>query len=156
MLMKRQLRLADDRTRRIWLADSFAGLPPPENRDDGWDLSSNGYLAVSAEQVRRNFERFGLWDERVCLLEGWFKDTLPRAPVERLAILRLDGDLYHSTRDILENLYPRVSPGGFIIVDDYGSWPGCRRAVTEYLTKIGESPEITPIDDTGVFWRRPV
>ena len=86
-------------------------------------------LGVSFEQVRANFSRYGLLDERVHFLKGWFKDTFPAAPIERLAILRVDGDMYASTMDALTNLYGRVSVGGFVIIDDYGEIKTCRQAV---------------------------
>ena len=155
LLMKALLRAAGDKSRRIWLADSFAGLPAPKNESDGWDLSGHPYLMVSADTVRENFQRFGLWDERVCLLEGWFADTLPAAPIDKLAILRLDGDLYESTRVALESLYDRLSPGGFVIIDDYHVWPGCRRAVDEFRHKRGDSGGMEEIDGTAVAWRKP-
>ena len=155
LLMKALLRATGDKRRRIWLADSFAGLPAPKNESDGWDLCGHPYLMVDADTVRENFRRFGLWDERVCLLEGWFADTLPAAPIDKLAILRLDGDLYESTKVALESLYDRLSPGGFVIIDDYHGWPGCRRAVDEFRCKRGESGDLEEIDGTGVAWRKP-
>ena len=146
------------RDRRVWLADSFAGLPPPDaNRypaDAGQILHTFPALAVSAAAVRANFARFGLLDEQVRFLEGWFRDTLPRAPIQRLAILRLDGDLYESTIDALRALYDKVSVGGFVIVDDYGIFPCCREAVADFRAARGIVDPIEPIDGSGVFWRR--
>jgi O-methyltransferase len=139
--------------RMVWAADSFEGLPPPSNGDDGPDLSGVDFLKVSLAAVKANFERFDLLDDRVRFLPGWFADTLPDAPVEALAVLRLDGDRYGSTMDALVHLYPKVSPGGYVIVDDYGSWPSCRRAVTEYLEQNGLKPEIHPVDWSAVYWR---
>ncbi|HVU23768.1 MAG TPA: TylF/MycF/NovP-related O-methyltransferase [Opitutus sp.] len=155
MLVKALFQRHGVNDRTIWLADSFRGLPPPRDRDDGDDLSGFEQLAVSAEQVRRNFARFGLLDENVRLLEGWFADTLPAAPIGRLAVLRLDGDLYSSTMDALQALYPRVSPGGFVIVDDYGLLESCRRAVHDYFDAHALNPELERIDGTGVAWRVP-
>jgi hypothetical protein len=154
MLAKRIFDLRGAGGRVVWVADSFRGLPPPQDAADGADLSGNPFLAIPVEQVRKNFARFGLLDEQVRFLEGWFADTLPRAPIRELAVLRLDGDLYHSTRDALVNLYDRVAPGGFVIVDDYGSWPACRRAVDEFLAARGETPSLQVIDYTGVCWRK--
>ncbi len=154
LLMKALLDSRGVRDRTVWLADSFRGLPPPKDAADGEDLSAVAQLAVTAEQVRRNFARFGLLDERVRFLEGWFADTLPHAPIERLAVLRLDGDLFHSTMDALTHLYARVVPGGFVIVDDYGSWESCRRAVHAFLAQRHEQPVIETIDATGVYWRK--
>jgi hypothetical protein len=146
------------RDRRVWVADSFRGLPVPDAanfpQDVPEDLSSFEELAVSQEQVRSNFARYGLLDDQVRFLEGWFKDTLPTAPVDALAVLRLDGDYYESTIQILESLYHKVSPGGFVIVDDYGCIEACRQAVTDFRAANGIEDEIVPVDWTGVYWRR--
>ncbi len=139
--------------RFVWVADSFEGLPVPADENDGLDLSQVDYLKVSLEQVKANFEKFNLLDDQVKFLKGWFADTLPTAPIKDIAILRLDGDLYSSTMDSLENLYPKVSKGGFVIVDDYNSWPACKRAVTEYLAAHSIIPDIQKIDWTAVYWQ---
>ena len=127
IFMRAIVRAYGDTQRRVWVADSFRGLPRPDVEkypaDRGYDMSVWSSLAVSAEEVRENFRRFGLLDYRVVFLEGWFADTLPVAPIDRLAVLRLDGDLYQSTMDGLVHLYPKLSPGGFAIVDDYYSAP---------------------------------
>ena len=82
-------------------------------------------LAVPEEEVKANFRRYGLLDDQVRFLPGWFKDTLQDAPIDRIAVLRLDGDLYESTIQALDALYPRVSPGGFCIIDDYLAVKAC-------------------------------
>jgi hypothetical protein len=140
--------------RKVWVADSFEGLPPPDGAGDDWDLSQNEYFKVSLAQVRANFSKFGLLDAQVEFLPGWFSETLPTAPIKKLAVLRLDGDMYSSTLDALTQLYDKVSPGGFVIVDDYHSWSSCRRAVTEFLTARALTPGITTIDQDGVYWRK--
>jgi hypothetical protein len=139
--------------RKVWVADSFEGLPAPKDAKDGWDLSGVDFLKVSLEKVKSNFDRFGLLDDQVEFLKGWFCDTLPTAPIEKLAVLRLDGDLYSSTMDALQNLYHRVSEGGYVIVDDYYSWPACREAVTDFLRANSLKPEIRAIDRGGAFWQ---
>lgn len=153
----KQLGVAD---RRVWVADSFEGLPKPTNPHDradaAWDMSENRYLAVSLEQVRANFARFGLLDDQVHFLKGWFRDTLPTAPIERLALLRLDGDMYEATMDALTNLYAKVSPGGFVIVDDYASWPACRLAVGDYRARHGVTAEMIAVAGGAVYWRVPL
>jgi len=141
------------RDRKVWVADSFEGLPVPADDEDGWDLSDIDYLRVSLDQVKSNFEKFGLLDDQVEFLPGWFCDTLPRAPIGRLSILRLDGDLYSSTMDALTSLYPKLSAGGYVIIDDYHSWPACRRAVTDFLSKSRIAPDIKEIDGCAVYWR---
>jgi hypothetical protein len=146
--------------RRVWVADSFEGLPPPNAdrypHDAGLNLNNIPEQAVSLEQVQSHFERYDLLDERVQFLKGWFRDTLPRAPIDRLAVARLDGDLYESTMDALTNLYPKLSVGGYLIVDDYGAILACREAVHDYRTTHGITDEILPIDWTGVYWQRTV
>lgn len=146
------------KSRRIWAADSFAGLPPPDEAaypaDVGDKFHTYEELAVSLEQVKRNFERYGLLDEQVVFLKGWFKDTLPDAPIGPLAILRMDGDMYESTMDALINLYDRVSPGGFVIVDDYRVVEGCRKAIDEFRAFRGINDAIVEIDGVGVYWQK--
>lgn len=143
--------------RRVFLADSFQGLPRPDAErhpaDAGDRHHTFSYLAVTRSQVEDNFRRFGLLDSRVVFLEGWFKDTLPALPADQLAVLRLDGDMYGSTMDALAALYDRLSPGGFCIIDDY-MIPGCRKAVHDFREASGIHEEIQRIDSWSVFWRR--
>jgi O-methyltransferase len=145
--------------RTVWVADSFRGLPPPVLAPDvalGIDLSREKVpsLAVDVATVRRAFEQHGLLDEQVRFLEGWFESTLAAAPIERLALLRLDGDLYSSTRDALGALYDRVVPGGFVVVDDY-FLPSCKQAVDEFIAERRLAAPIERIDWAGIYWRKP-
>jgi len=146
--------------RKVFIADSFQGLPEPdrnESLDDAIAYSMArklNFLAVKRSYVEGLFRQYNLMDDRVHFLEGWFKDTLPNAPIERLAILRLDGDWYESTRDSLVNLYEKISPGGYVIIDDYGLPVGCRRAVDEYREKHGIEEPIQWVDEAVVFWRK--
>lgn len=147
-----------DKQRRVYLADSFEGLPPPDGEkyphDKDLHLEHYEELAVSEEEVRRNFSRLGLLDDRVILVKGWFRDTMPSFPVETIAVLRLDGDLYESTIDPLRYLYDRVSKGGWIIVDDYDCFDACKAAVQDFIKERGISPEIRCIDGVGVFFKK--
>jgi len=155
ILMRAILKLYAIEDRCVWLADSFQGLPAPSlDADRGYDLSENRYNAVSLEAVQAAFERFGLLDGQVRFLKGWFKDSLPTAPINSLAILRMDGDLYESTMDALVSLYHKVSRGGFIIVDDYHPWPPCKRAVDEYRARNNILAPLQEIDGMGVFWKK--
>ncbi|WP_028650255.1 TylF/MycF family methyltransferase [Nocardioides halotolerans] len=159
IFMKANLRAWGDTTRTVWLADSFEGLPAPDAArypaDAGDRLHEQTGLAVGADQVRHNFERYGLLDDRVRFLVGWFKDTLPTAPVERLALMRLDGDMYESTIQALEPLYPKLSPGGFCIIDDFGSHASqAGQAVHDYRARHGITDEIVQIDEFGAYWRK--
>lgn len=148
-----------DTDRTVWVADSFEGLPVPNAElypaDEGFDLSAINALKVGVEAVKANFERYGLLDDQVQFLPGWFSDTLPTAPIEQLAVLRLDGDLYESTMDAITVLEPKVSSGGYIIVDDYGAFEPCRKAVEDYRNTNGITAPITTVDWTGVWWQKP-
>jgi O-methyltransferase len=143
--------------RTVWVADSFDGVPPPTLPEDaGLDLSKKmvPFLAVSKETVAELFERYGLLDAKVKFLAGWFKDTLPVAPIETISVLRLDGDLYESTMDALNPLYAKVSRGGFIIVDDYNTCPPCRKAIHDFRAANGITDEMVNIDNQSLFWRK--
>lgn len=139
--------------RLVWAADSFEGMPKPVSPSDGYDLHSLDYLRVSLEEVKDNIARFGLLDGQVRFLPGWFAETLPQAPIERLALLRVDGDLYSSTMDALRGLYHKVSPGGYVIVDDFHSWEACRRAVTDFCAASRIEPRVQEIDGSAVYWQ---
>jgi len=158
VLMRAVLAAYGDRSRTVWVADSFEGLPPPDAERFPADRNDRhhelDYLRVSEDQVRETFRRYGLLDGQVKFLKGWFRDTLPSAPMARLAVLRLDGDMYESTMEALEALYPKLSPGGFAIVDDYGAIPACRQATDDYRRRHGIAEPLREIDWTGVFWRK--
>jgi Macrocin-O-methyltransferase (TylF) len=158
ILMRAILKAYGVTDRTVWVADSFAGVPPPDAArfplDAGIDLYRFGLLAVPLEQVRANFARYGLLDDQVRFLKGWFRDTLPTAPPGPLAVARLDGDLYESTWDALTHLYPRLSPGGFLIVDDYGAIEACRQAVHDYRSQHGITDPLVQADWSAVYWRR--
>ncbi|MFD2265046.1 TylF/MycF/NovP-related O-methyltransferase [Lacibacterium aquatile] len=142
----------------VWVADSFEGLPVPSVRQDiGYDISAakEPILAISEDKVRALFQRYDLLDDQVRFLKGWFRDSLPAAPIERLALLRLDGDLYESTMDALLALYDKVVPGGFIVIDDYGALPPCKQAIEDFRAERGITDPIHQIDWTGAFWRKP-
>jgi Macrocin-O-methyltransferase (TylF) len=144
ILMSAVLRLRGaDRT--VWLADSFEGFPDTHGQIP--------ILPVPLEEVQANFEKYGM-DGRVEFLKGWFEDTLPTVRERQWSLVRLDADLYESTLTALENLYPGLSPGGYLIVDDYGPVKQCRRAVHEFRDRHGITDPIERIDWSGVFWRK--
>jgi O-methyltransferase len=158
IFMRGVLMAYGDLERRVWVADSFQGLPKPDaayQADAGDKLWTNkSTLGVSIEDVRANFSKYGLLDQQVRFLPGWFRDTLPTAPIERLAVLRLDGDLYESTIIALDALYPKLSVGGYVIVDDYGAMESCRQAVEDFRARQVIRERLERIDWSGVFWRR--
>lgn len=158
IFMRSILKAYGDTTRSVWVADSFAGLPRPSaeiytaDAGDGFHTCVN-YLGVSREAVEKNFRSYNLLDGQVHFLEGWFKDTLPSAPIDHLAILRLDGDMYESTIQALEALYSKLSFGGFVIIDDYFLGP-CRQAVADFRSRNCINDTIIDIDGMGAFWRK--
>jgi O-methyltransferase len=146
ILMRAILKAHGVTDRRVFVADSFQGFP-------GEAEARFQFLAVSRAEVEENFRKYGLLDDQVVFLEGWFKDTLPTAPIERLAVMRLDGDLYDSTKDALTTLYPKLSPGGYCIIDDY-ALPGAKQATDEFRRDQHIGTALQRIDFTGVYWQK--
>ncbi|MGQ0737262.1 MAG: TylF/MycF/NovP-related O-methyltransferase [Acidobacteriota bacterium] len=160
--MRGFLEACGDRQRHVWVCDSFEGLPKPKDEyaaDRGSQLWASEYLAVSVEQVRHNFEFYGLLDDRVHFLKGFFSDTMPTAPVSQIAVLRLDGDMYESTIVVLEHLYPKISSGGYVIIDDFGMLPECNQAVEDYRARHSVVEPLQIIGyvrdaPLGAYWRK--
>jgi O-methyltransferase len=94
-----------------------------------------------------------LLDDKIVFLEGWFKDTLPNAPIDKIAVLRLDGDMYESTIQALDSLYHKVSAGGAVIIDDY-FLQACAKEVTDFRNNHGIVAPLIPVDTYAVWWRR--
>jgi O-methyltransferase len=158
ILMRAVLAVHGVSDRTVWIADSFAGVPAPDPdrhpADAGYRLHRFDELAVSLDRVRANFARYGLMDAQVRFVSGRFRDTLPSLRGHTWALIRLDGDLAEATSDSLKNLYPSLSPGGYVIVDDYGALRACRRAVDDFRSRHGVHEPIEAIDASAVAWRR--
>jgi hypothetical protein len=150
-----------DTGRTVWACDSFEGLPEADAErfpvDVPLQLHEHRELAVGLERVQANFARYGLLDDQVRFVPGWFRDTLPKLATEldAIAVLRLDGDMYESTIDALTHLEPLVAPGGYVIVDDYNGIEACRRAVTDHRERHGITTPLHEVDWTAVWWRKP-
>jgi hypothetical protein len=168
IFMRALLKVRAVHDRIVFAADSYQGLPSPNAgrypADRNRNLSKYRFLAVPLEEVQQNFEKFGLLDEQVQFVKGWFRDTLPTLADRTWSVIRLDGDLYESTINGLEYLYPNLSPGGYVIVDDYGM-AMCRKAVHDYRDENGIEEEMRPIgelrklaDDESIplslFWQK--
>ena len=156
IFMRGVLAALGDEGRRVWVCDSFQGLPVGSHEFDvPMRLHEAKELAVGVDDVKAAFDRYGLLDERVQFVEGWFRDTLPLLAneLESIAVLRLDGDYYESTMDALTNLAPLVAQGGFVLVDDYGGIEACAKAVDEYRAAHGILAPLHSVDWTGVWWR---
>jgi len=150
-----------DTDRTLHLYDTFEGMSPPTNDDVGFDdrtaqsqLDDDpGMTGVGCkagiDEVRTNLESTNYPARNIRYIKGRVEETIPQHVPESIAVLRLDTDWYESTRHELEHLYPRLSPGGFLIVDDYGHWKGARKAVDEYFEKRNEQPYLHRIDYTG-------
>jgi len=158
ILMRGVLAAYGDKGRKVFVADSFEGLPKADEEKYPADKGDTHYLfshvlAVSREDVENNFKRYSLLDDQVVFLQGWFKDTLPSAPIQKLAVMRLDGDMYESTMDALVTLYPKLSLGGYCIIDDY-ALKGCKKAVDDYREAHKIKAELKEVDWTGRYWRK--
>jgi O-methyltransferase len=149
--------------RNVWVADSFEGLPKPNAgkypQDRGDALWSQSYLAVSLDEVKANFRKYNLLDSQVKFLKGFFSETLPSAPIGSLALMRLDGDMYESTIVALRSLYPKLSRGGFVIVDDFGMIPACDEAVHDFRKEAGVTETLRTIayirgNPLGACWQK--
>ncbi len=158
ILMRGVLKAWGETGRKVYCADSWEGLPAPGA--DIYDalahdvLKSIDHFAVSLESVKDTFARYGLLDDQVVFLKGWFAETLPSAAFEKLAVARLDGDYYESTRIAIESLYPKLQTGGWLIVDDYGAPVGARRAIDEYRREHALSEPMLRVDDQVVYWQK--
>jgi len=150
ILMRAILKAYGVTDRRVFVADSFQGFPP----EDGIPEYINSACTASRQVVEANFRKYGLLDDQVVFLEGWFKDTLPAAPIERIAVMRLDGDLYASTMDGLRALYPKLSVGGYCIIDDYDITDGARQAVDEFRETHRIAAPLLEVDFTGRYWQK--
>jgi O-methyltransferase len=157
IFMRALLMLRAVRDRLVFVADSYEGLPPPDPERYPADVGHNfhlvDFLAVPLEEVKGNFEKFGFLDDQVRFVKGWFHETLPTLSERTWSVIRLDGDLYQSTTDALESLYPNLSTGGYLIVDDYSLDP-CRQAVDDYREAHAISEEIHKVDWTGIYWKK--
>lgn len=156
--MRAVLKTLNISDRTVWVADSFDGLPPPDAvrypADAGDILHAFPYLAISEQEVRANFADKGLLDTQVRFLPGFFSESLEKAPIGTLALIRLDCDMYGSTMEALTALYPKLSPGGYIIVDDYGDLLSCKKAVDDFRRQHAIQTPLEWIDHTGIYWRK--
>ncbi len=139
-------------TRDLWLFDSFCGLPPPSDRDGYFQ----GWCQGEVKKVRRIFQRFRLSLQDVNIIPGWFDATLQTAELQTIALLHIDADWYVSVKIVLETLYDKVVEGGFVVLDDYWTWPGCREALTDYFKAHQvQGVVLKPVDRHGVYFQKP-
>lgn len=143
--------------RIVYGADSFMGMPEPSKscfQDEGDLQHTIKKLVATRVEVEKNIAEFGV-ENLIMLLEGWFKNTLPKINAEQqFSLIRLDGDMYESTMIALENLYPKLNVGGYYVVDDYGAIFACKTAVDNFRKIHCIKEEIMWVDWTGIYWRR--
>jgi len=154
------------KNRRLHLFDSFEGLPEPGEHDgqhaadysggaNSGSLTSIHQCEAGIDEVKNFlFGELHLPSDGLVFHQGWFQDTLPALGTEpsAIALLRLDGDWYESTKVCLDHLYPRLSKGGVVLLDDYNCWEGCRKATDEYRAEHGINDEIIVIDSEAAYW----
>ena len=142
--------------RKVFVADSFEGLPPPDAGKWPHDKGDTSYqrtdLAVSLEEVQQNFRDFHLLSENIVFVKGFFEQSLQSATIEKLAVLRLDGDMYGSTMTVLEQLYHKLEIGGYLILDDW-LISGARQALLDFRERMGIREDMYE-DFSGVFWKK--
>lgn len=164
IFMRAMLKAYDIEDKIVWVADSFEGMHQEDIRQHSLDSAVSETLAfpgvtdlliVPVGEVMRNFEKYDLLDDQVKFIRGWFSDSLPNAPIEKLAVARVHCTMYKSTMDALESLYHKISIGGYLIVDDT-CWPGCMEAINDFRKKYNIEEEIIHIKDsyTGLFWKK--
>lgn len=147
-MMKIMLKFDQCNNRKLWVFDSFEGLPALTAKDG--KKGGKGDFNASMNVFINNMKFAGVWDDkRLIVTKGWFNDTCKISAVQNISFLRLDGDLYESTKDAIEAFYDRVVQGGFIYVDDYGSFIGCKRAIDEFRKTRGIRDKLHFINEIG-------
>jgi O-methyltransferase len=146
-------------TRTVWLLDSFEGMPAVTAYDadgaDGHTAKSHvGKEVGNIEQVKSALKSVGADMARIRIVPGWFQDTFPSVTASHIAILNIDADWYESVKLCLETFYDRVVPGGFISFDDYGHWPGCRKAVDEFFQARKLPYRLNQVDYTAHWFQK--
>jgi O-methyltransferase len=141
--------------RYIWLFDSFEGLPKPTDKDGDEAPPYEGWCHGDLVKVRRILQKLHIPESRVHIVKGWFQETFPTVQIPEIAILHIDADWYESVKLCLEKFYDSVQPGGYIVLDDYGDWEGCRIATDEFLKKRALDIKLTQVDYTGSYFQKP-
>jgi hypothetical protein len=163
MAIARTLMHAGDQSRHLYLFDTYEGMTAPGDRDisaqgrPASDMLNNEdrkdpqsvWCVAPLDQVLRAMNSVGYESSKVHFVKGRVEETLPSMAPERISLLRLDTDWYESTRHEMEQLFPRLSTGGVLIVDDYGHWQGARQAIDEYIEANKLRILLHRIDETG-------
>jgi O-methyltransferase len=141
--------------RNVWLFDSFEGLPKPTEKDGGRAAGYEGWCHGDLAKLTRVFQIMDIPEDRVRVVKGWFQETFPTVEIPQIAILHIDADWYESVKLCLEKFYDSVQPGGYIVLDDYGAWEGCRIATDEFIAARALKVKLTQVDYTGFYFQKP-
>lgn len=141
-------------SRKVWLLDSFQGMPHPTIEDGEAAVDYAGEVVGDPQKVRTVLAKVGADMSRVRIVQGWFQETFPSIDIDKISFLNLDVDWYESLTLCLERFYDHVVTGGFISIDDYGYWPGCRRAVNDFFKKKGLSYPLNAVDETARWFQK--
>ena len=140
--------------RKVYGYDSFEGLPEQSAKDNGHGSEYVGDCVASENDVWKTFDEWRVTKTNTTLFSGWFKDTLPKtvSRIDKISVLRIDGDWYESTKNCLEYFYDKVCEGGYIIIDDYNTWSGCKNAVDEFINERHLNVDLSFTDQNGEAW----
>jgi len=138
--------------RHLWLFDSFAGMPATSEIDGEEAGQWVGDCVASQEDVEKALAITGVAKERRTIRAGWFSDSLIDPLPERIALLHVDADWHDSVMTVLERLFPRVSEGGAVVLDDFGHWEGCREAFYDFCAKYRIRPLLERFENDQAFW----
>lgn len=141
--------------RNIWLFDSFEGLPKPTEVDGHEAPAYEGWCHGDLVKVKQIFRRLSIPESYVHIVKGWFQDTFPTVEIPKIAILHIDADWYESVKLCLEKFYDCVQPGGYIVLDDYGCWLGCKIATDEFIEARALDVKLIQVDYTGFYFQKP-
>ncbi len=140
--------------RTLWLFDSFEGMPATTDRDGAAAVAYVGQVVGDISKARRALDLVDADLTRTQFVKGWFQETFPTVTIPRIALLNIDADWYDSVKLCLDTFYDAVTPGGYISIDDYGFWPGCRQAVDDFFTARRLPFSLQPVDSTARWFQK--
>jgi O-methyltransferase len=159
-IANRQTLDGDSSKRTLWLFDSFEGLPPAGEKDGEGERQGYfpGWNKGNSDNVKRIFNNLGVPLDQVRIVPGWFESTLKNASMGRIAVLHVDADWYESVKLVLDVFYDKVVPGGYVILNDYGTWKGCNQAVEEFLLERDiQDVRLTIVEPrNGAYFQKPM
>lgn len=141
--------------RTVWLFDSFEGMPQTTEEDGEAAQAYTGEVVGNVKNVLQVLKMVDADLARVRIVEGWFHDTFATVNIERIALLNIDADWYESVKLCLETFYDKVVVGGYILIDDYGHWAGCQRAVDQFFATRQVPCKLHKVDYTARWFQKP-